>query len=178
MLENKFVRFDESIHHPGDRCIGQSHKTGDLCPYIKVEGTDYCARHAANKQIIKTQKQELNNYRLGKYKQRVSELTYSSGIKGLREEIGILRMVLESILESCQNDTELLLYSNRIADLAMKIEKLVVSCDRLENRMGMLMDKNSVLVLAENIIEIISIHVTDESQLEDISQRIAEHVLA
>ena len=175
-MENKFTRFDESIHHPKERCIGQG-RTGDLCPYLKADGTDYCVRHAANKQRISREKQELENYRLVKYKARVGELTNSSGIKSLREEIGILRMTLENILNQCGNDTELLLYSSKIADLCMKIDKLVTSCDRLENRMGMLLDKTSILAIAEQFIDLISEYIQDERELEIVSERVAQDII-
>jgi hypothetical protein len=167
MIENKFTRWNDKIHHPSERCEGMS-KDGQ-CPYCKVEGTDYCPRHAANKQLINQRNERLRNYRLAKWKNRVGEFADSPGIKSLRDEIGILRLTLETMLESCNDSMELILYSQRISDLVMKIEKLVVSCDKLENRMGLLLDKQSVLYLAQRYVEIINEHVMEPDVVDAIS---------
>ncbi|MEA1999533.1 MAG: hypothetical protein U9N61_09490 [Euryarchaeota archaeon] len=93
----------------------------------------------------------------------------SGGIKSLREEVGILRVILEEMMNQCNDATDLLLYSQRMADLVMKIEKLVSSCDRLENRMGMLLGKDSVLQLAATYVQIINSYVSDPNIIESIS---------
>jgi hypothetical protein len=51
----------------------------------------------------------------------------------------------------------------------MKIEKLVTSCDRMENRMGLLLSKDSVLQLASTYVQIINNYVADPALIEQIS---------
>ena len=172
MINNKFTRWNVKIHHPRERCEGMA--TEGQCPYCKDEGTDYCARHASNKQLIQQKDERLRNYRLAKWKNRVGEFADSPGIKSLRDESGILRLMLENMLESCNDSIELILYSQRISDLVMKIEKLVVSCDRLENRMGLLLDKNSILYLAQRYVEIINEHVSEPDIIDAISNEMVK----
>jgi hypothetical protein len=61
-----------------------------------------------------------------------------------------------------------------MADLVMKIEKLVVSCDKLENRMGLLLNKDSVLQLANTYVQIINNHIEDPDIIERVSLAIAD----
>jgi len=167
MIENKFVRWNIDIHSPAERCEGMA--LDGQCPYRKDTHSDYCPRHGSNMSQNNERTERLRNYRLAKWKNRVGEFADSPAIKSLRDEIGILRMVLEEMLESCKDSMELILYSQRISDLVMKIEKLVVSCDKLEGRMGMLLDKKTILFLAQRYVEIINEHVTEPDIIDAIS---------
>lgn len=160
------------LDDPRDRC--EANSSLGACPYKKVPGSKYCPRHGGNKAIQAQQAETLKNYRLTRWKQRVGEFADNSNIKSLREEVGILRMILEEMLNQCKDSMDLLLYSNKMSDLVMKIEKLVVSCDKLENRMGLLLSKGSVLFLAQQYVEIITDEVPDPDVIERISTRIIE----
>jgi len=175
-VEQKFTRWDEKIHHPSERCEGTSQQTGQ-CPYLKIVGSNYCPRHGGLLIEAKKRKDNLRNYRLDKWKKRVGEFADSDGIKSLREEIGILRVIMEEMLNRCEDATDLLLYSTRMADLVMKIERLVMSCDKMENKMGQLLSKESVLQLATEFVEIINKHVTDMNVIDVISMEMMQATL-
>ena len=168
-----FVRWDDSVHHPRERCEGTSQSTGQ-CPFLKVNGSNYCPRHGGNVALQTQEKEKLRNYRLTKWKSRVGEFADSDGSKSLREEMGILRMILEEMLNRCTDTADLLLYSHRAADLVMRIEKLVVSCDKMEGKMGLLLSKESVLQLATEFVEIINKHVTDMDVIDVISMEMMQ----
>jgi len=172
-VDNKFVRWNDTIHHPSERCEGTSQTTGQ-CPFCKTEGTNYCVRHGGFIAVQKKQREGLRNYRLTKWKNRVGDLADSDGIKSLREEIGILRVMIEEMLNQCNDATDLLLYSSRMADLVMKVEKLVVSCDKMEGKMGLLLSKDSVLQLASEYVEIINKHVNDADVIDVISMEMLQ----
>ena len=166
-IEQKIIRWDVKQHHPNERCEATV-KTGQ-CPHLKQNGTNHCVFHGANSGVEKVNGEAVRNYRLARWQRRVGELADSSGIKSLREEVGILRMILEETLNQCNDSMDLLLYSQKMADLVIKIEKLVTSCDRLENRMGLLLDKASVLQLAQTYVQIINNYVSDPEVIEQIS---------
>ena len=94
-------------------------RTGQ-CFYAATESTSFCPMHAGTAQDA-IDKGKLRNYQFQRYKQRIDEKADSEVIKSLREEIGILRMVMEEIVNRCKDDTELLIYSPIITDLAIKI---------------------------------------------------------
>lgn len=171
-IENKFTKWDSSKHSPSERCEGTV--SAGQCTNCKVEGSNFCMLHGANKSIESKNGEIVRNYRLLRWKKRVGELADSEGIKSLREEVGILRVILEEMLNSCKDSMDLLLYSQKMSDLVMKIEKLVVSCDRLENRMGLLLNKDSVLQLAATYVQIINNYVGDPNIIEKISEEIVQ----
>ena len=171
-MDNKFKRWNISEQHPKERC--EATVTNGQCPYTKAEGTNYCPMHGSNSGRIAKQQETIRNYRLARWQQRIDEFADNDQIKSLREEIGILRMMMEEMLIKCTDTTELMLYSHRISDLAMKIERLVVSCDKLENRMGLLLSKRAVLQLAGTYVNIINTYVTDPDVIEQISHEMLE----
>jgi len=131
-------------------------------------------RHGGRHAETQRKEQGLRNYRLTKWKARVGELAESNGIKSLREEVGILRVIMEEMLNKCEDANDLLLYSTRMADLVMKIEKVVVSCDKMEGKMGMLLHRDSVLQLAGEFVTIIGEHITDMSIIDEISMKMVQ----
>lgn len=144
-----------------NRCQGIT-KSGQ-CPYGADPGLKFCGRHKGMLDTIEKKKAE-RNYRLTKFRAEIEQKTDSSTIKNIREEIGITRQVLESIINRCESDNDLLLYSNKIADLVLRIEKLVTSCHKLERSTSQLLDKSALIQLAGNFIEIINGYLNPEEQ--------------
>jgi len=167
MIDNKFQRWNTSIDDPRERCEGTV-ATGQ-CPYKKYEGTNYCAMHGSNSGRIKKHEEIKRNYRLNRWHKRMTEFADGDEVKSLREEIGILRIIMEEMLNKCEDSTDLLLYAHRISDLAVKIERLVISCDKLEGRMNLLLSKRAILHLANSYVQIINTYVTDADTIEQIS---------
>lgn len=176
MIISKVTKWNVKVNHPKERCLANTGTRGQ-CPNTKQFETNYCAAHGANKGIESRNNKEVRNYRLQRWQKRVTEFADNDQIKSLREEVGILRMILEEMLNKCETTTDLLLYSSRMADTVMKIEKLVTSCDKLENKMGLLLSKGAVLQLAGVYVEIIHEFIPDPDIVEAISSKMAEAAL-
>lgn len=116
-------------------------------------------------------------YNLAKWQDRIGEHANHEQAKSLREEIGILRILLEGVMDMCKDQNDLLMYSNKISDLVVKIEKLVSSCNRLEEKTGMLLDKHAALRIATQIVNIIGTFIDDEETLEQIANQVAECII-
>ena len=167
-MERRLFRCD-----PADPKRCQARVKQGQCPFLSVEGLIHCPMHGGagvTEQHLEEDKKRI--YRLTKYRARVGELADHEQVKSLREEIGVLRMMLEEILNRCKDDNDLLIYSSKISDLVMKVEKLVSSCHRLELSTGALLDKAAVLQLAGSVVEIISRHVDDQDLVSDIADEI------
>lgn len=156
----------ERVKEPDDprRCQGMAGGKGQ-CWLVKVEGTQFCVVHGGAIELKQNQERDLKNYRLKKYQKRVGEFADSDQIKSLRDEIGILRMLIEERLNYVKDSHDLLMHSTIISDMLMKVEKLVTSCNRLETNLGVMMDKTQLLGFAAEAIDIIGRHVTDEDTL-------------
>lgn len=147
--------------------------TKGQCMIKAVENSSYCPAHGGNKAFEAVQQKELRNYRLNKFKARIQELGNSDEIINLRDEIGILRILLEEKINRCEDTNDLLLMSGPLSDLVMKVEKIVTSCNRLEARLGNHLDRTRVLQFAQTIVQIIGNHISDETILETISEEIS-----
>jgi hypothetical protein len=128
--------------------------------------------HGGTHEIRAEEKKSANMYRLAKYGSRITEFANHAQVKGLRDEIGILRMLLEERLNKCQDNDELLLSSSVLSDLVMKIQSVVGSCHKLEASMGQLLDKQQLIQFAEAIIGVICAEITDPDLLARLSTKI------
>lgn len=167
MREHKLIRAEEDSP---TRCQGVG--PAGQCPYESDQPSNFCGRHKGCTDTVNEQK-AIRNYRLTKFRAEIEQKTDSSAIKSLREEIGIARQVLETFINRCESETDLMINSNKISDLVLKIEKLVTSCHRLEKSTSQLLDKTAIIQVAGMFVEIISEYVTDEQQAE-ISNRLIE----
>jgi hypothetical protein len=168
MIESKFKIVEADSPK---RCQGIGGQSGQ-CRYEHVEGSKFCPMHGGQAAVNAKNEATKRLYRLQKWQDRVSHIADHDKIKSLREEIGILRVVLEEIWNSCNDSQTLILNSSKIADLTTRLEKLVSSCHRLETSTGMLLDKGAALHIASVIIGIISDFVSDAEAIDQISHRI------
>lgn len=151
---------------------------GGRCSNKIEPGCTRCPMHGANKQLEAQETKSLRVYRLAKHQVRVNELSDHGKVKGLREEIAILRLLLEGKFNQCKDEHELLLMSGPIADLVMKIEKIVSSCDRLEKSLGNLLDKTRIKQIASEMLNSVATRVKEVLLEEEVDEdKISEQLL-
>lgn len=157
--------------HP-DRCQGIT-RAGQ-CTNLSLEESEFCGSCGGNRAVSIAKQASLNNYRLGKWQAKMERHSRSDAVKNLREEIGILRMMLEERFNSIQDNSDLMLQSHVISDLVLKIERVVSSCHKLEGSMGQLLDKAKILHFGGKVIEILGQELNGQ---EDVMDRIADKIL-
>ena len=165
MLEKDRIQRAETLE---EKCVT------DGCINKHEPNSQHCLVHGGNKGTESASSNLLRNYRLTKHASRCGELRHSSGLKDLRDEIAILRMMLEEKLNGIESTSEMILQSGAISDLIIKIEKIVTSCHKLEKDMDVTLDRTVVLNLADTIVAIISKHVEDKEAITDIVRELGE----
>lgn len=171
MTEHKLIRIEGEFDP--ERC--QAVHPGQQCPFKRVEGSKYCARHGgANGKSTNEIVEGNRNYMLTKWRARVNALADSPVRKSMNEELGILRMMLEEILNQCENHIDLQIYSSKIVELVREIRTTVIACDKLDRTNSLMLDRSQALVLGSKLIGIIGEHVNDPDQLDILTRRIAE----
>lgn len=149
----------ERVQEPDDprRCqaVVQSH---GQCWNKAVDDCTTCLAHGGAAQNRLNEKADAKMYTLGKWRAKASKFQDHDKIKSLREEIGILRMMIDERMSYCKTETDLLLWSGPLADMIMKVEKLVASCTKLETHLGGILDKTQALQLGQEMVEIIGKH--------------------
>ncbi len=136
--------------------------SGQPCTNKAIPGVPNCAMCGGNKQLEKKKNENLRTYRLAKFQARAFEMAESPRAKSLADEVGILRMLLEEQLKNCKTPLEMLSHVHSISDLALKIEKLVTSCHRLDKSLHNYLDKNQIIQLGAEIVQIVSKHAEEE----------------
>jgi len=160
------IRRADSPEDP-ERCQGVIRSQGQ-CINKATPGSEYCHAHGGNKGVERAKQESLSNYRLSKWQAE------SPHIKSLRDEVGILRMLMEETLNRCETNFDLIAQSQKISDLTMKITAVVEKCHRLEGSMGQLLDKKTIIQMANTFINIISEEDLPEETLDRLSGRIIE----
>jgi len=153
-----------------ERCQGMV--KDNQCILKKVEGSRFCAAHGGNKALVAESKAAASRFRLTKWQAQVERFRSDSDLKSLRDEIGILRVLLEERLNHCQTNLDLILHSGPISDLVVKIEKLVKSCHEIDKDFENLLDKTQVIQIAEQIISVISEEITDAGIMNAIQAKL------
>jgi len=162
------------IDRPDDPERCQTVTASGQCINKSEPGATHCEAHGANIELAAIAKKEMNNYRINKYKDRLIEKSGSNSLKSLTEEIAILRMLLEERFNSINNNVDLLIQSQAIADLVLKIEKCVTACHKLDEATGKVLDRTAVVDFADRIISIISEEVKDSDALVRVANRIGD----
>jgi len=133
------------------QCYNEKENNSDFCRYCSPpDNTDHT-----------------RNYRLTKFRAKLEHHIESPNIKGLREEVGILRLLVEETVNKCDSEADLLLKSQVISDLVMKLEKLVTSCHKLEYSLGDLLSKTTLQSYALKIINLVDRNFGDHPNLHN-----------
>lgn len=164
----------ERIEHDSDpnRCQGRMRKNTEQCYFKKIPGTQYCPRHAANATLQGLQKEARQLYHLTRWKDKMNAKADHPELKSLREELGILRMVLEERINQCQDENELLMRAGAITEMVREITKTARMCHALELSVGSVLDKQQALIWVTEIGETLSRYIKDPDVLEMISEDI------
>ena len=155
--------------HP-NRCKGRM--VSGQCQFIAEEGSNMCARHCGQDIQDKIGKQEARNYQLTKFRAEVMAKADNPKVKSLREEIGMIREMIQMVWNQCRDADDVVMRSGKIADLIMKADKLVSSCHRLEAATGQLLDRQVALTFADKVVQIVQINVNDPIILAKISDQV------
>jgi len=173
MAESKFT-----VVEPDDPTRCQAVHGKGQCRYQAVDGAKYCPMHGGNRGQAAVKAQMLRQYQLAKWQTTVDAFADEDQVKSLRGEIGIARMLLETVIQKCKDSNDLLLYSGKIGQMLAQVERLVVSCHRLESNLGLMLDKPKVIALAAQIVEIIGQHVKDDDAISAISNEIINAIVS
>lgn len=157
------------------RCKGAA--PDGQCINFSEEGAEYCGAHGG---ISNLKQQDLRVYRLAKADQRFrhAQLTdrYDE-VKSLREEISLTKMLLEEIWNVASANDQLESRCASISHLMMTIKELVKTAHQMEESMGVMLSKATILKLGQMIVQIIIDELQGVQDYEIIVDRITERLV-
>jgi hypothetical protein len=90
-----------------------------------------------------------------RYQTRLAELSTADEIKSLRDEVAIARMLVEERLNKIKTDQDLYTACGSINALLLTIEKLVSRSHILEQNLGQLYHKSTIIQMMQAFVEIV-----------------------
>lgn len=138
----------------------------DRCQHV-INGKYQCGNKAAQGgkfcQAHSSPLSALGNYRLSKVRGRLDEKSTAANIKSLREEVGLLRLLLEERINYCKDDIDFMMAAPEIGSLVTKIQSAVLSCQHLDEKIGNMLDREAVMEYTNTVIGVISKYVDKET---------------
>ncbi len=153
------------------RCLGTS--PSGQCKNVAVDGASRCEKCARTDLVEDGRRQYLlTNPRL---RARLMELSTADEIKSLRDEVAIARMLVEERLNS---DKDLFASTGAINALLLTIEKLVSRSHILEQNLGQLYHRSTIIQMMQAFVEIVDEEVRPLEGGVSAIDRIVEHIYA
>jgi hypothetical protein len=154
------------------RCTSMVHSTGQRCKNFAVPGELTCNIHGGTLARAKAGKQRL-------YSAFIEDATLATifenacnddnkELMGLREELGLLKMLLAKVLRDADLNTAKEV--KEIAGVIGEIRQLVESCTKAEIRLGQLVDAGKIVNVMQQAAKIIMVHVKDPEVIEKIAR--------
>lgn len=137
-----------------NRC--QHSKIVNQCRFGAVEGQIYCEYHVALHIPAFRKQSRLKKYKLLQHYTRIEEMVSSPEIKNLTEEIGILQYTLETLMNQCHTPWDLQINQSKIESLVEKIQKTMLVGHKLQTLTGQVMDKQTLSILMDEVVRIIT----------------------
>jgi len=167
------IRTEQAPEYSEERCQAVTPHYGQ-CTNKIIPNTQFCTFHGGNAQLAYLERSKMRNYRLRKFQNRMEDFLTSPAIKSLREEIAILRMVLEEKLNQIDDPINLVLQAGPIGNLVLQINQIVSSCHKLELSSSRLLDREAIVQFSTQIVKILSENIQDEIILNKVSSELGE----
>lgn len=152
-------------------------RNGQQCGNLREDGATRCPLHGANMQLASQEHKSLRMYRLAKFQNQVEQFASHDKLKTLNEEVAILRMLVQEKVNQCEDMTDLMLVSGPVADMVMKVQKLVESCDRLETKSGSLLNKTQIQNIATQLMQAVAAKINEFAEVHEISDELVSSLL-
>lgn len=167
------------VSDPADpnRCKG-ANKDGQ-CWSRALDGSDYCLKCGRPADTTAALEEQRRQYHLteARYRTRLAQLAEHSDVKSLRDEIALARLLVERRFELIKNDADLINACGQLNALLLTVDRLVKSAHSIEQSLGVLLARDTVLRLGQSICEILA----DELELvpghEEIIERVTDRLI-
>lgn len=105
--------------------------------------------------------------KIGKFKASIDSKIKNPKQKSVGEELGILRAMLELVLEQAETEADLVARAPAVSDMVDKISKLVTSAQRLDMATGETLDKTQLAIFADKLTSAVAeVAMPDDSRIK------------
>lgn len=129
------------------------------CEKEPEPGSFYCMAHGGAIQKTKEKKARLYDLNKTEYLRKLSdraiEMEASPEFVSVKSELGILRVVLERVLEQCDSHEKLVLRQGEITNLIDKIARLALQLKDTEKELGLLLSREQTKEIAGELLKVL-----------------------
>lgn len=157
------------------RCQGQS--LDGQCWNESAPGDTRCPHHGGRDKMIPAEKRM---YQLTKarFRDRLTQMMDHDEVKTLREEIGLTRILIEEIWNACDDTpAEIMKSCGTLNGLMLTLERLIKTAHSTEQSLGLLLAKPTVILVAQQIVTMLSEELREYPDFEDTIDRVTTRML-
>ena len=149
------------------------------CEHRSLDGSDFCQIHGG---ALAARASERRQYLLNevRHRERLQQFSEHGAVFSLKEEIGLVRLLIETRLNTLNDDEALVAAIPQLDKLMLTTSKLVADAAKLELQLGHVLTKDVVYTLAKMFVDIVAEEVSvfdgHEEVVDRITSRIAEAV--
>lgn len=125
------------------------------CTFASIPGTDYCPLH-------QPKNADLYAFKKTEIAANLHKMRNHQDFHTLEVEIGLIRYLLESYVNSCETHLDLMRNSGQMLQLVDRINGLLKSNIQVGQITGELMSKEQVVTIAQQMVTIISDYLTED----------------
>lgn len=160
---------------PTVRC--QASKGDHQCIEPVVPGTQYCERCGKSRKALSTESIRQYNLASAEVRAKFEHFLDQPGLRSLREEIALVRILIERLYNRVEgNDTLLLSNAAQLNQLFLTLERLVKTTHQQEQSLGELLTRDQVVALARQFVEIVIDEIAHFEGYEAVADRIVDRV--
>lgn len=166
------------VSDPADPRRCQGSVPNGQCMQVAVEGSSYCPSHGGSAKAA--DKEQFRSYILTQVDaaRRLGELQENyNPVRELRDVIAITHTLIERRLNLIQTDADLMVACSSLKGLVETMDKLVNSATRIEQQLGELLSKQTVLNLAQVTVNILIDELDAVPQYEAIVDRVTQKLM-
>lgn len=147
--------------------------TGPLgpCNQFAIDESDYCERHSK-------EKQRKVNYLLTdpELRKKYAHHSRAENLETIRQEVVLLRALINERLNLARTDAEKISAFNVIHPALSTLNKMVESLSKLERSSGVVLEKEAIRNLGNQIIDILIDELKDIPNRDSVIDRIAHKI--
>ena len=169
---------NELVPSPDDPNRCQRLTPQGQCKVASLEGSTFCGRHGGRPAARRASKRQmlLDQVRI---QHKLDEADSNDTILSLKEEVSIIRMLIDARLNAALvGDEDLLRHTPALQQLLLTSEKLVLSCAKLEKSLNQLLSKEVVFEIVRQFVDILTeeLRVSKIDDYEEIVMRVTEQM--
>jgi hypothetical protein len=109
---------------------------------------------------------------------RLDALSESPELKSLRDEIALVRMLVERRWNLIHTDNDLILAAPQLTNMMQTLERLVKTADVMDRNEGRLLARQAVIRIGQELVRIVMEELEEIPGYEEIVDRIGERFMA